>query len=109
MPTQRYSSTPDVASTPKQFLVWLYNIQVKYLDTNKAGRQFLFRFGSRNCPVLDNLVDPAHMRKFITSDTRLKTFIAFMQRLERRGGQQGQVQEEAVRLVLEQPEAGDFF
>ena len=109
MPTLRYSSSPEVASTPKQFLIWLYNIQVKYLDANKAGRQFLFRFGSRNCPVLDNLVDPAHIRKFITSEARIKTFTTFMQRLERRGGQQGQVQEEAVRQVLEQPEAGVFF
>jgi len=108
MPTQKYSSVPDAASTPKQFLVWLYNIQVKYLNSSRAGSPFLFRFGSRNCPVLDNLVDPDNMRKFITSDQRLKTFIAFMQRLEQRAGG-GQVREEAVRLVLEQPEAAAFI
>lgn len=109
MPVQPFRLAAEAASTPQQFLVYLYNIQVKYLAAVKGGSPFRFMLGSRDCPVLGDLLTHENMSKFLTSDKRLRTFIAFMQRLEEHTGQRGQVREEHVRQIMTQREGQGFF
>jgi hypothetical protein len=84
MPYQVFNSVSPVETTDSQFLDWIQDIQTKYIEGAASGRRsgFSFTVGSGNCAIMGDLLDRAHMRKYVTSQTRRLEFDGFIDRLE---------------------------
>jgi hypothetical protein len=99
MPTKKFSSSSPVATSERQFLHWLHQIQMKFLDAVNTGYRFSFDVGSRDCRMAGVLMDRKNMAKYLTNETRSQKFFNFLDRLEAKLGLEQVPQEERKKTV----------